>query len=71
MLALGLGASVIIDATMIRLLIVPALMFLFDTANWWTPRWLDRALPRLEPQGAAVTAAQASAALQPATELAA
>jgi RND superfamily putative drug exporter len=45
MLALGLGVSVIIDATIIRLLIVPSLMFLFDKANWWTPRWLDRALP--------------------------
>ncbi len=49
MLALGLGASVILDATVIRLLIVPSLMFVFDAANWWTPAWLDRVLPRLEP----------------------
>jgi RND superfamily putative drug exporter len=48
MLALGLGASVIIDATLIRLLIVPSLMFVFDGANWWIPGWLDRILPRLE-----------------------
>ncbi len=50
MLALGLGASVIIDATVIRLMIVPALMFLFDRANWWIPDWLDHILPRLEPE---------------------
>ncbi|HET8979891.1 MAG TPA: MMPL family transporter [Solirubrobacteraceae bacterium] len=49
MLALGLGASVIIDATIIRMVIVPALMFLFDRANWWSPGWLDRLLPHLEP----------------------
>jgi putative drug exporter of the RND superfamily len=52
MLALGLGASVIIDATVIRLLIVPSLMFVFDRANWWIPGWLDRILPRLEPEPA-------------------
>jgi RND superfamily putative drug exporter len=49
MLALGLGVSVIIDVTIVRLLIVPAAMFLFGKANWWTPRWLDRILPHLEP----------------------
>jgi RND superfamily putative drug exporter len=49
MLALGLGVSVIIDVTIVRLLIVPAAMFLFGKANWWTPRWLDRVLPHLEP----------------------
>ncbi len=48
MLALGLGVSVIIDATLIRLLIVPSLMFVFDRANWWMPAWLDRVVPRLE-----------------------
>ena len=50
MLALGLGASVIIDATVIRMMIVPALMFVFDRGNWWMPDWLDRVLPRLEPE---------------------
>jgi RND superfamily putative drug exporter len=63
MLALGLGASVIIDATVIRLLIVPSLMFLFDKANWWTPRWLDHALPHLEPDSRpALTAVPAGVA---------
>ncbi len=54
MLALGLGVSVIIDATLIRLLIVPSLMFVFDRANWWIPAWLDRVLPRLEAEPAVV-----------------
>jgi RND superfamily putative drug exporter len=50
MLALGLGISVLIDATLIRLLIVPASMFLLGRYNWWIPRWLDRLLPHLEPE---------------------
>jgi RND superfamily putative drug exporter len=46
MLALGLGLSVLIDASVIRLLVVPATMFLLGRYNWWTPRWLDAVLPR-------------------------
>ncbi|HEX5403335.1 MAG TPA: MMPL family transporter [Pseudonocardiaceae bacterium] len=53
-LALGLGVSVIVDATVIRLLVVPAAMFLLGKANWWIPRWLDRVLPRLEAEPSAV-----------------
>jgi RND superfamily putative drug exporter len=48
MLALGLGVSVLIDASLIRLLIVPATMFLLGRACWWLPSWLDRVLPHLE-----------------------
>ncbi len=51
MLALGLGVSVLIDATVIRLIVVPAAMFLLGRYNWWIPAWLDRALPHLEPEG--------------------
>jgi len=47
MLALGLGVSVLIDASIVRLVIVPSTLFLLDTANWWIPRWLDRVLPHL------------------------
>ncbi|GLY31545.1 membrane protein [Kineosporia sp. NBRC 101731] len=43
-LAVGLGVSVLIDAFVIRLLLVPSSMFLLGRANWWTPRWLDRVL---------------------------
>ncbi|MET9364437.1 MMPL family transporter [Streptomyces sp. NPDC006632] len=51
MLALGLGVSVILDATVVRLLLVPATMYLFGRTNWWIPGWLDRVLPRLDPEG--------------------
>ncbi|NNN04007.1 MAG: MMPL family transporter [Acidimicrobiaceae bacterium] len=46
-LAVGLAASVIIDATVVRLVMVPSAMFLFGRLNWWIPAWLDRVLPRL------------------------
>jgi len=51
MLALGLGVSVLIDASVIRLVVVPASMFLIGRLNWWMPRWLDRIMPRLEAEG--------------------
>jgi RND superfamily putative drug exporter len=62
MISLGLGVSVLIDASLIRLLIVPAAMFLLGRACWWLPRWLDRVLPHFEPEpepepGAGVEAA--------------
>jgi RND superfamily putative drug exporter len=34
------------------MVLVPAVMQLLGSANWWIPAWLDRALPRLEPKGA-------------------
>lgn len=45
MLALGLAVSVILDATVVRLVLVPAAMFLMGRANWWLPPFLDRLLP--------------------------
>ncbi|WP_331739530.1 MMPL family transporter (plasmid) [Streptomyces sp. NBC_00015] len=45
MLALGLAISVILDATVVRLVLVPSLMFLFGRSNWWLPGWLERRLP--------------------------
>ena len=44
---LGLAAGILMDALIIRMAIVPSLMFLFGKANWWFPRWLDRVLPHL------------------------
>jgi putative drug exporter of the RND superfamily len=51
-LSIGLAASILIDATVVRLLLVPAVMYLFGTASWWMPRWLDRILPRIDVEGA-------------------
>ncbi len=43
----ALAAAVILDATVVRLLLVPAFMKVADrTANWWLPHWLDRILPK-------------------------
>lgn len=53
MLGLGLAASVLIDATVVRLLLVPAVMTLLGKAAWWTPRWLDRVMPHLHAEGTA------------------
>ncbi|GES28875.1 MMPL family transporter [Streptomyces angustmyceticus] len=51
MLGLGLAVSVLIDATVVRLLLVPAVMTLLGRAAWWTPRWLDRILPHVRTEG--------------------
>ncbi|MEU6284047.1 MMPL family transporter [Streptomyces sp. NPDC047028] len=51
MLGLGLAASVLIDATVVRLLLVPAAMTLLGNHAWWTPQWLDRLLPHVDAEG--------------------
>jgi RND superfamily putative drug exporter len=45
MLGLGLATAILIDSTVVRMVLVPATMSLLGDANWWLPRWLDRALP--------------------------
>jgi putative drug exporter of the RND superfamily len=47
MFGLGLATAIALDATIVRMLVVPASMALLGRANWWLPRWLDRSLPRL------------------------
>jgi RND superfamily putative drug exporter len=47
LLGLGLATAVIVDATIVRMVLVPAVMQLLGRANWWIPRWLDRSLPRV------------------------
>jgi RND superfamily putative drug exporter len=44
---LGLSVAVLIDATIVRMLLVPATMELLGDKNWWIPKWLDRILPRV------------------------
>ena len=48
LIGVGLASAVLIDATIVRMVLVPALMQLLGERNWWLPRWLDRAVPRLE-----------------------
>ncbi len=52
-LATGLGAGILIDAVVIRCLLVPAMVALFGRANWWLPDWVARALRIPAPRGAA------------------
>ena len=48
----GLAVAVILDATVVRCLLVPALMVLVGKANWYLPRWVDRILPHISIEGA-------------------
>ena len=48
----GLAVAVLIDATLVRMVLVPATMSLLGRANWWLPGWLDRILPHLDLEGA-------------------
>ncbi|GAA0924915.1 MMPL family transporter [Kribbella koreensis] len=48
MFGLGLAVAIFIDATIVRMLLVPAAMKLLGAANWWLPGWLDRLLPVLD-----------------------
>ncbi len=47
-LAVGLSASVVLDATIVRLLLVPVVMYLLGRSSWWLPGWLDRLLPHVD-----------------------
>jgi putative drug exporter of the RND superfamily len=47
LIGLGLATAVFIDATIVRLVLVPATMELLGDRNWWLPRWLDRILPNV------------------------
>ncbi|GAA1271260.1 MMPL family transporter [Kitasatospora nipponensis] len=51
MLGLGLAVSVLVDATIVRLLMVPAVLTLLGPRAWWVPRWLDRIMPRINVEG--------------------
>jgi putative drug exporter of the RND superfamily len=47
----GLAVAVFLDATLVRMLLVPATMELLGARNWWLPKWLDRILPRIDVEG--------------------
>jgi RND superfamily putative drug exporter len=49
----GLAVAVLLDATVVRLVLVPATMELLGDKNWWIPRWLDRILPTLHVEASA------------------
>ncbi len=45
MLGIGMAAAILLDATIVRMVLVPATMSLLGSRNWWMPAWLDRLLP--------------------------
>ncbi|WUJ67854.1 MMPL family transporter [Kribbella soli] len=63
----ALAFGVLVDAFIIRMTIVPAVMSLLGNAAWWLPRWLDRLLPRVDIEGEALgdTAPETAPALEP------
>jgi RND superfamily putative drug exporter len=48
LMGVGMATAILVDATVVRMVLVPAVMQLMGRANWWIPRWLDRVLPRLD-----------------------
>ena len=48
LLGIGMATAILVDATIVRMLLVPALMQLIGRANWWIPDWLDRLIPRFD-----------------------
>jgi RND superfamily putative drug exporter len=59
LIGFGLAVAVLIDATIVRMIVVPATMELLGRRNWWLPRWLDRLLPNVHIEGAATAPAPA------------
>jgi RND superfamily putative drug exporter len=51
MMGTGLAVAIFFDATIVRMLLVPATMELLGDRNWWLPGWLDRILPNLDVEG--------------------
>ena len=44
---LGLATAVLVDATLVRMVLVPSIMELVGPVNWWLPRWMDRSIPQM------------------------
>src|SRR5438270_2197193 len=62
-IGIGLASAILVDATLVRMVLVPSTMELLGKANWWLPRWLDRAVPHIGFEG--VHEADLDAELQP------
>ena len=48
MIGFGMATAIFLDATLVRMILVPATMTLLGERNWWLPAWLDRILPRVQ-----------------------
>jgi putative drug exporter of the RND superfamily len=56
LLGVGMATAILVDATVVRMVLVPAVMEVLGRANWWIPDWLDRLVPRLDHEPAPVDA---------------
>jgi RND superfamily putative drug exporter len=61
MLALGMAVAVLIDASLVRMILVPAIMSLLGKHAWWMPRWMEHVVPQLHLEGSEVAAAASEA----------
>jgi putative drug exporter of the RND superfamily len=57
---IGLASAIFLDATLVRMVLVPAVMSLLGKWNWWIPSWLERRLPRLDVEPVGLGAAEGS-----------
>ncbi|MEU8973271.1 MMPL family transporter [Streptomyces monashensis] len=64
----GLAVAVLLDAFVVRMALVPAVLALLGDKAWWMPRWLDRLLPRVDVEGAGLTAPPAEGVVAAAGE---
>jgi hypothetical protein len=48
---LGMAVAVFVDATVVRMILVPATMELLGARNWWMPKWLERLIPKIDVEG--------------------
>jgi RND superfamily putative drug exporter len=62
---IGLALAVLLDATVVRMLLVPATMELLGDRNWWMPAWLDRIIPKLNVDGPAHVVDEPTPGLEP------
>ena len=62
-IGLGLATAVFVDATIVRMVLVPATMELLGDANWWMPKWLNRILPEVHIEGESAVQAELNALL--------
>jgi RND superfamily putative drug exporter len=61
MLSIGMAFAVLIDATVVRMILVPSIMSLLGKHAWWMPHWLEPVVPHLQLEGSAAAAAGAEA----------
>ena len=62
MLAIGMAFAVLIDASLVRMILVPSIMALLDARAWWMPRWMEPIVPHLQLEGSTEPAASVAPA---------